>query len=343
MRPSLPLLLAGVLVSAAGLAGCSTGSSDSAASSTAASTRADADAFPVTLEHAYGETTIEREPARVVAIGYTDPDMVVSLGVVPVGATKLTYGANATGSTDYFDQAVEALGGEAPTRFDDTDGINLAQIATLRPDVILGVQSGITEQDYAKLSKIAPTVAMPGVPYLTPWRTTLATVGRALGRTAEAEKVLTSTEDAIAAAKSEHPDLAGKSLMWTYLSQQDRSTVGVYGSKDTRVAALRDFGLVDPPAVLGAVKSTEFYASVSAERAGELESDLMFAFMDEGVDVATFEEDPLLGKIPALAEGHTYATDDEPTGLIVTNPTPLSIPLVIERVLPELDDALQGS
>ena len=53
-------------------------------------TQADEGAFPVTIEHAYGETTVEQEPERVVALGWSDPDVVLSLGVVPVGASTVT-------------------------------------------------------------------------------------------------------------------------------------------------------------------------------------------------------------------------------------------------------------
>ena len=326
------------------LTGCTTGSADTAQDTGSGSTtKADADAFPTTIEHAFGATTIEAEPQRVATIGYVDQDMAVSLGVVPVGATKITYGGNAGGSTDFFDAAVEKLGGEAPTRYDDTDGISFAEIAKLQPDLILAVNSGLTKADYDKLTKIAPVVAFPGVAYLTPWRTTLETAGKALGRSGEAAKVLEETEDELAAAKEKYADLQGKSLMWTYLSSKDLSTVGVYGPKDTRVAGFRDLGFVDPPAVTSAVKDSEFYAAVSGEKAGDLESDLMFAFIDPDTEISTYAENPLLGKIPALADGRTYATSDEVIGEIVTNPSPLTFPIIIDKVLPELDAALQGS
>ena len=164
----------------------------------------------MTIEHAFGETTIEEEPKRVATLGWADQDVAVSLGVVPVGATKLTWGGNEAGSSEWFDAAVEELGGEAPVRYDDADGAPVEEVAKLRPDLILATNSGVTEQEYAKLSKIAPVVAYPDAPWTTPWQTSLETVGQALGRTAEAEKVAARTEEEIAQAKEDNPDIAGR-------------------------------------------------------------------------------------------------------------------------------------
>ena len=74
------------LIAVAGLTGCSTGSSDDVAGEPAA-TRSSAEpgAFPVTIDHALGRTTVEQEPTRVVTLGWSDQDVALALGVVPVG------------------------------------------------------------------------------------------------------------------------------------------------------------------------------------------------------------------------------------------------------------------
>jgi iron complex transport system substrate-binding protein len=340
--PRVPLLLA---AAALALTGCTTGStsSDDANTSSSSSGGVDPGAFPVTLTHTFGSTTVKSAPKRVATLGWSDQDHAVALGVVPVGSTKITYGGNAQGSTDFFDAAVQKLDGTAPVRYDDSDGIPFAEVAKVRPDLILATNSGLTQQDYDKLSKIAPVVAYPGQPFLTPWRTSLEMVGQALGRSEEAEKVLEKTEGEIDAAKKSHPDLDGKTFMLTYLSTTDLSTVGIYGSDDTRVAFLRDFGLEDAPSVLSVVKKGTFYGTVSAEKSADLAADVMLAFTDEGKSVATFAEHPLIGKIPAFAQDHVYTEDDTVVSEAITNPTPLSIPVVIDQVLPKLDRAVQGS
>src|SRR5687767_12955225 len=44
-------------------------------------------AFPVTVEHKYGSTTVKSEPKRIVLVGLTEQDALLALGVVPVATT----------------------------------------------------------------------------------------------------------------------------------------------------------------------------------------------------------------------------------------------------------------
>lgn len=341
----LRLLALAVTVGALGalsLTGCATGSTDSAADAGTTTTQAQADAFPVTIKHAFGSTTITKAPTRVVTLGWSDQDNVLSLGVDPVGATKITWGGNAAGSTDWFDAKVKEQGDPAPVRYDDSDGAPVEEIAKLNPDLILATNSG-TKQEYAKLSKIAPVVAYPKSPWITPWQTSLKMAGEALGRSDQAAKVAAATQEKIDAAKKEYPDLEGTSLIFGYLSTTDLSTVGIYAPQDPRVSFMHDLGLKDAPAVAGAIKPGEFYGTVSAERASSLKSDVFLTWAENPGDMARFAKNPLIGKIPAIADGHSYAEADKQVAEAVTNPTPLSIPYVIEHFVPKVSQAIQGS
>ncbi|UUZ61355.1 hypothetical protein [Nocardioides sp. B-3] len=87
---------AAAALAAAALTACSTGSTNDdadTATEPTTNTSAEADAYPVTIEHAFGETTINEEPARVATLGWTDHDHALALGVVPVGATAITRAA----------------------------------------------------------------------------------------------------------------------------------------------------------------------------------------------------------------------------------------------------------
>jgi iron complex transport system substrate-binding protein len=340
---AIEVAAAAVLVAA--LAGCSTGSTSGgtdAAAEPTSTTSVDPDAFPVTIEHALGSTTVEEEPTRVATLGWTDHDHALALGVVPVGATRITWGGNEDGSTDWFDAAVEEAGAEAPVRYDDADGAPIDEVAELAPDLILATNSGITEQEYAKLTKIAPVVAYPEAPWTTSWQTSLEMVGQALGRTALADEVAADTEATIAEAAEANPELQGAELIYGYLATTDLSTVGMYAPEDPRVSILRDFGMVDAPAVAEAIEPGEFYGTVSAEQAPELDSDVFVTWVESPEDVETIEEDKLLGQIPAIADGRWYAASDKQDVMASTNPTPLSIPVIVSDFLPSVVEALEG-
>lgn len=340
LTAALPLVL---------LTACTTGPTGSGGSSAGAgdaeraATKVDAGAFPVTIKHAFGSTTIAKEPKRVATLGWSDQDNALALGVVPVGATKMTWGGNAAGSSDWFDEEVEERGATAPVRYDDADGAPLEDVARVRPDVILATNSGITEAEYDKLSKIAPVVVYPKAPWATPWRTSLATVGKALGRSTEAAEVAAEVQEEIDEAKQEHPELQGASMIFGALATTDLSSIGIYSPKDPRVSFMRDLGLVDAPAVAKAAKPGAFYSTVSAERAPELRSDVFLTWSENPGDMATFARDRLIGKVPAIASGHAYAEADKPTALAVTNPTPLSIPTILDDFVPEVAAAVRGS
>ncbi|RYP85372.1 iron-siderophore ABC transporter substrate-binding protein [Nocardioides guangzhouensis] len=340
---SFPVLAAaGAVLVGLALTGCATGSTE-AAETPDSVTPADASAFPVTIDHAFGSTTIEKEPQRVATLGWSDQDNALALGVVPVGATKLTWGGNDAGSSDWFDATLEESGADAPVRYDDSDGAPVEEIAKLDPDLILATNSGITEQEYTKLSKIAPVVAYPEAPWVTPWQTSLEMVGTALGRSSQAAQVKADTEREIADARAEHPQLDGASMIFGYLTTTDLSQVGIYAPRDPRVAFMHDLGLVDAPSVAGAIKPGEFYGSVSAERSADLDSDVFLTWAENPGDVTTFTDDKLIGMIPAIASGHAYAEDDKHVSLAVTNPTPLSIPVIIEEFVPEVAQAVDGT
>ena len=70
----------------------------------------------------------------------------------------------------------------------------------------------MTKDEYAKLSKVAPTVAQPkGKPdYGEDWAAETVQVGRAVGEEERARALVREGEASIAEAKREHPEFAGR-------------------------------------------------------------------------------------------------------------------------------------
>lgn len=345
MRRTLLLAAAGALLVASGLvAGCSTGSTDSShgAVEPSATTSVDASAFPVTIKHAYGETTIESEPQRIVSIGSSDQDMLLALGVVPVGMQKVTWGGDAQGSTPWFEARLKQLGGTMPTLIDETDDIPVDEVAKLQPDLILATLSGITKAQYTKLSKIAPVVAYPGKPWMTTWQQSLEMTGKAVGRSDLAAKLEKQTDAEFAAARKKYPQIQGKTFIWGALETSDLSQISYYTPSDLRPTFMREIGMKDAPIIEKISPKNAFYGQISAERAPELKSDFFFTYAVKDSDAKTFADDKLIGAIPAIRSGHLWASTDNIASNAAGVPTPLSVPYAISHFVPKVAAAVAG-
>ena len=337
------LAAAAAAVLALALSACSTGASGSSDDTSAAPSPAgaDASAFPVTVKHVYGDTVITTPPTRVATLGWSDQDFALALGVPPVGAVKVTWGGNAKLSTPWYDAKLTSLGGSEPTRYDDADGAPVEQIAKLAPDLILATNSGVTREEYDKLSKIAPVVAYPGAAWGTAWQTSLEMVAKALGREKQAPAVLRATEDSIKAAAAKYPQTQGRTFIFGSMSPTDRSKIDYYTPLDNRPRLLVDLGMENAPVIERLTKgSSAFYSTISAEQASTLQSDVFITYTETDADMATFLKDPLLGQVPALKTGGYVAATDKTDSLGMSAPSPLSIPWAMEKFVPTVAAAL---
>ena len=328
-----------VAVTALALAACGSGS-DAAGSAATTPAEAEQGQFPVTIKHVFGSTTIESKPTRPATVSWVNADVALALGVVPVGMPKDEYGGNAQGSTPWKDAALEALGApigsdKAPAQYSEADGINFAEIAKAAPDVILAAYSGLTKEDYDKLSKIAPVVAHPKVAYGTPWQESTRIIGSALGLTEEAEQVVTDTEAKIATAASDNPQLKGKTFIYGNLEPASGKGVNVYTANDNRPRFLTSLGMTMAP-VVADKGGDAFFVEWSAERADELVSDVFVTWVPDDATEAAITKDPLLSQIPAVKTGALVADPDNTLTLSVSAASPLSLPWALTEFVPQL-------
>lgn len=336
---------AAAALAVAALTACSTGSAtDDTASEPSATTSADAEAFPVTIEHALGETTIEEAPTRVVSVGYAEADYPLSLGVVPVGADKIEYAGNANGSSDWFDEALgEIDGAEQPTRFSTADGVPVDKIVRLQPDLVTATQSGMTQDEYDQLTEAGiPVVAYPNAPYNTTWQESLEMVGQALGRSDLAADIKTKTEQVIADTAEEFPQLADKTFAFAG-PNADPSSFYVYTTMDNRPRLLVELGMKNSELVEERSEPGQFLFNISAERTAELDADVFLTYANSEENVQELADDPLVQQIPAVADNRWYATVDVTEAIGLSAPSPLSIPVGMERYIPKVAAAVDGN
>jgi iron complex transport system substrate-binding protein len=351
LRQIIPLPLALALALAMGLAllGCGAQQPDEGTNAGAGNPGAETNAgtgdsaagFPITIKHAWGETVIESKPERIVALSWSNQDVPLALGVMPVGISEVTYGAaDESRMLLWTSQKVKELGGEPPVVFKDSEGFDFEAISDLKPDLILAAQSGVTQEEYELLSEIAPTIAYPGEAWVTTWRDTITLQATAMGMEAEGKQLVTDLETLIADTAAKYPQIKGTSACFVYVEPTDLSVISVYGPTDSRPLFLSDLGLVTPPSVEAMASQTDsFYLDVSAENVDVLSDvGIIVTYGDESL-LETLQNDPLLGTIPAIQRGSVILIGDGTALYSGASPSALSIPWCVEEYAKLLGDA----
>ncbi|WP_017201877.1 iron-siderophore ABC transporter substrate-binding protein [Microbacterium algeriense] len=325
MRISRILAIGAAAALAVGLSACASSAPESTAPS--GGNPASDDAFPVTVEHVYGETTISEKPERVATIAWANHEVPLALGIVPVGMSKATWGDDDdNGVLPWVEEKLDELGAETPVLFDETDGIDYEAVADTEPDVILAAYSGLTQEEYDTLSKIAPVVAFPKVAWGTSVDDMIELDSKALGLEKEGEALIEQLHADADKALEENSILKDKKVLFSYIDPTDLSQVGYYTAIDTRPGYLHELGLPLPAIVEENKDSAQFYLSVSAEEAQKFDDvDLFITYGDDSI-IPLLQADPLLSKIPAIAEGRIAVLPDATPIAASANPSPLSIP-----------------
>lgn len=292
-------------------------------------------AFPVTIPHAFGETTVNSAPARVVSIGFSDHDVLLALGVEPV-AIRQWYG-------DYeyvWPWAQGALGDLQPALLPSSD-LNFEEIAALQPDLIIGQYIGLEEQEYGTLSQIAPTIAQPAdfPAFGAPWQVITHNIGAAVGQSAQAEALVTDVESLFDEARSAHPEFAGVGLAYAGVYGTDTANYYVETDGSTRMRVLQDLGFVVPDA-LAALGSDAFYHDISAEQISLLDQDV--ALWEPAVLelLPAVQDNPLYQTLAVSIEDRDVFLTDPLVAGAMAHSTVLSLPVVLEFLIPELSRAV---
>jgi len=242
---------------------------------------------------------------------------VCSSDLVPVGQRENL------GSFDAANRpwAQPALNGARPELVGSSQ-LDVEKIASLRPDLILGVYSYMERADYDALSRIAPTVADPQDGVAVPWQEQTRITGQALGEPAKADQAIADVERKFAEAKAANPQFAGKTVAIDLTGAGETTSLG---ADDLRSQVFTGLGFQVPPTT----------QTLSTERFGELNKDGLAVF---GVDEATARAVPTFTSLPVVAENRVAFLGPE-TSLFagaVGFSSPLSLPTAIDAMVPPL-------
>jgi iron complex transport system substrate-binding protein len=335
-RPSFvrTLAAAGTAAATLVLAACGSGASDDTDRATDAGSPGGFE--PLTIEHALGEAVIEERPERVATWGWGSADAAIALGVVPVAIPQTAYAGDDDGMLPWNKEAIEAAGAEAPTMLTEAEEPPYEEFIKADPDVILATYSGLTQEQYDKLSKIAPVVAYPDQPWATPWRDVITTAGEALGRTDEAEQVLADIDESVEAAAEEHPEFQGK----TIAAVADYGSFYVYRSADPRVQFLEDLGFETAPSVEELdTEESSFYFTLSYEKVDQLDSDVLLSYADSPKTQQAFLDSASTRTLPQYDAGTIAEATGEELVASVSPPTALSLTWGLDAYVDLLSEA----
>lgn len=305
-------------------------------------TAPEASAYPVTIKSALGTVTLTSQPQRIATWGWSAQDDVLALGLLPVAMPNYSYGGNKDQVLPWTADAITALGGATPALLNSDSGQTpFEQFAAAKPDVILAPYSGLTQEDYDTLSKIAPVVAYPDKPWATPWQDQLTIIGQALGLPAKAAALKGEIDSHITDLAAKYPELKGKTFVYGAANQPGQ--LNIYRDTDPRVELLTQLGMTVSPSVEALNNHTgksDYFYGLSYEKLGDISTDVLVAYFGDQTAADAFVKTPAVAAMASVKAGHFAPIVGESYVMASSAPSALSIPWMLDRYVPELAKAV---
>lgn len=283
------------------------------------------DEFPLSIEHAFGTTEITEEPKRVATWGWGSTEAAIASGVYPVAIAEQLWTVGKGNLLPWVEEAYDEKGVDHPTLLpDDGTGATVPydEFIAAKPDLILAPYSGITEEQYKKLSEIAPTVAYPEAAWTTTWQDTIKITAKALGRSAHGDKILADIDTFLADEAEKHPEFEGKTIAALYPGP---NAISPYTELDPRLAILTKLGFSVAPSIAELDTSEGgFYYELSWEEADKIDADVAVTYFDDDTQAAAFLKDQKALAIPAVKNGNVAQVVGRERISAVSPPTALS-------------------
>ena len=259
--------------------------------------------------------------------------------------SKATWGDDdGDGVLPWVEDQLDELGAETPVLFDETDGIDFEAVADTEPDVILAAYSGLTQEDYDTLSKIAPVVAYPDVAWGTSYEDMIRLNSAAIGLAAEGDQLIEDLDAEVADGARRLPRARGiERALLLHRSRRLQPDRLLHLASTPVPASSTSLGLPEPTVVADESAGTDlFYVSVSSEEADRFaDVDVFVTYGDaDGAIVSQLQADPLLAQIPAIANGNIAVLENSTPLAASANPSPLSIGWGIDEYFALLAGAL---
>jgi iron complex transport system substrate-binding protein len=281
----------------------------------------------VTVKHIFGETKIPTPPKRVVSAGFTEQDDLLAVGVVPIAVTDW-FGGEPFGVWPW---AQPKLGGAQPVVLNLNDGVQVDQIAALKPDLIVATNAGLDQDTYTKLSAIAPTIAQSGPDaFFAPWKDQATAIGQAVFKAADMAALIAGADEKFTTAGKNKPQFAGKQVLLlggTFYQDSVRVTTPGW-----RTEFLTNMGFTIPDTGGELVPRDKMAAVLDS-------ADVLIWKTESDEEQAALLADPIVAKLRATIGKRNVFTGKDLAGAIAFA-SPLSYPVVADQLPSMLARAL---
>lgn len=279
-------------------------------------------AFPRTVVHFQGQTTLDEAPRKVVVISTGQADVLLTLGMVPAGSTS---GDGADMIPPYLYQAFpkQKAALEKVTYVGSRFAPDIETIANIKPDLIVMNNAGKDAAAlYTSLNAVAPTVASQGTGLF--WKQDFLLIADAIGKREAAETWLDAYH---ADAKAFGEKVSGEPTVSFLRKNADR--MRVFGVASFSGSVAEDSGLARPESQQF---TDETSVDISSEQLGQADADWIF-YGVQGGKLTEITDQSLWGTLKAVEAKQAVAVDDDIFYLNVG-------PTAARGVLSALQDAL---
>lgn len=263
------------------------------------------------VDHDFGETEICGRPQRVIALDPYALDLLLALGVNPVGYAedrRALLGAPDIGEVII---TVKYLGDritQAPKHVGTWQAPSLEAILELQPDLIL--RKYLDTPLYRNLSKIAAVLLPTNDPTPEQWQQNLLTLGEIMNREQQAQQVIKTYKQAIENTKDELELIRHRQPV-LLLSMTGLDYIGIFNDETFAGALLEKLGfqLLLPEGLT--IKNGEVIVSLETLSQLEPESIFVMASGDSSVEqVKTiWSQNLVLQALPASQSKQVYFVD----------------------------------
>ncbi|MBV5261432.1 iron-siderophore ABC transporter substrate-binding protein [Synechococcus moorigangaii CMS01] len=292
-----PQILGLICLVSLSLSGCFTTTQNSSPTTNPEPVSQVSDEGTRTIEHAMGTTEVTATPQRIVVLTNEGTDILLALGIQPVGAVKSWQGDPYYAYLSAELEAVPVIGDEFQP--------NLEAIVALKPDLIIGSKVR-QEQLYPQLQAIAPTVFSETIG--ATWKDNLKLYAKALNREADAQALLAQWDQRVASLKEQLGDQPPTVSLVRFMP----GTARIYYEQSFPGQIVAEVGLRRPEVQ----QKNDFAAEIGLENIQDLEADHLFYFTfneaeNRGEDTQNqWQDHPLWQNLAVVQNGNVYQVND---------------------------------